>query len=833
MKKSLAVLFVLMQSLFNSVLLAQVPSSHGRLPAVQLKATTFGFTDENGVWQFTVYPNNIIKTIFKPAGYTKDELISNAVILGPAKASMTEIKVAEGSALKLGDRISILRKEGIYWYQLDGKLINVLQGVFNKDGYRGFALRLQHEEKVFGGGERALPMDRRGHRFNLYNNPWYGYENGADNLNFSVPFFISSKGYGIFFDNPSKGYADIGKTNTGIFEAGFVSNELNFYLIPGKNTDEIIRSYTMLTGRQAIPPRWVFGNFMSRFGYRSEEQVKEVYGKMKEDDFPVDAVIFDLFWFGDSIKGTMGNLDWVNKEKWPDPKRMIADLAKEDVNSILITEPFILKSTPNYEPSKQYHATDSAGNPFVLQDFYFGEGGLIDLFRKDAQDWFWSKYQAQIKNGVAGWWGDLGEPEKHPSNSYHNLKDLGFERKFSADEVHNLYGHYWSKMLHEKYAKHYPNTRLFHLNRSGYAGSQRYSVFPWTGDVHRNWNGFKAQLPILLGMSLSGIPYIHSDAGGFAMGQKDPELYTRWLQFAAFTPIFRPHGTAFGDVDPSVANIESEPVFYPEPYKEILRKLIWRRYALTPYNYTLAYEQQQYGRPLMRPMFYHFSSDPECYSANEQYMWGEHILVAPVFEQNAVEKKLYLPAGRWYDMNNNIFLDGGKWITAEAGIEDIPLFAREGAFIPDASLSFMENGFSSPLSMSDYSTEILKVLYIPCARSSSYTLYDDDGETNLPVEKKKFELLQFSGVEKNNTISISLQTNGGMFMVLGYERTIIFKIPGIKTAPKSVTVNGKRCTVQLTHIKGEDNECMYDAERQELSVTVEFSKKPLRIEIAK
>lgn len=815
MRKAFPVFLVSMQLLLSSVLVGQIPPRQFTKTAKALS-----YTEERGTWQFELFPSNISKTIFQPKGYNKNELTSNAVILKPAPQSITA-SFDEGSPVKLGEKITLTRKEDLLFYEFNGEPVIIMHEAFQKDGFNGFTFRLQQDEKIFGGGERALPMDRRGQRFNLYNNPWYGYEYGADNLNFSVPFFISSKGYGIFFDNPSKGYVDIGKTNPSLFEVGFVSGELNFYIIPGKNVDEIMQSYTKLTGRQALPPRWVFGNFMSRFGYRSEEQVNEIYARMKEDDFPMDAIIFDLFWFGDSIKGTMGNLDWMNKEKWPDPKQMIENLRKENIKTILITEPFILASTPNYEPSRKFHTVDSIGNPYTLQDFYFGEGGLIDIFRNDAQDWFWTKYQAQVSNGVAGWWGDLGEPEKHPSNTYHDLSDLGFKRKFSSDEVHNLYGHHWSKMLHEKYAKTYPNTRLFHLNRSGFSGSQRYSVFPWTGDVHRNWNGFKAQLPILLGMSLSGIPYIHSDAGGFAMGEKDPELYTRWLQFAAFTPVFRPHGTAFGDVDPSVRNIESEPVFYPEPYKSIVKKVIERRYEFAPYNYTLAYEQQSSGRPLMRPMFYHFP-EPESYEATSQYLWGEHLLVAPVFAKEAVEKKIYLPKGAWFDFFNNVFVEGGEWMNIPAGIEDIPVLAREGSFIP--TISGLKN-------LEQYSTKSLNVLYVPSSKSTSYTLYDDDGTTNNAIEKKQFELLQFTGKTAAGITTIGLKSNGGKFNGRPAIRNITFRVPGFNKTPASVLLNGM--TVKAAAKESIVNGYFFDDDAKTLFITAIFTTTAIRIDIRK
>ena len=199
---------------------------------------------------------------------------------------------------------------------------------FDSGFYKGFCFQLKDKERIFGTGERSVPLDRRGFKLPLYNAPSYGYGLNAEMLNYSVPFIISSKGYGIFFDNPSRGYIDIGKSHRDILEYGASSGELSFYIIPGKNVKEILEKYQTLVGTQPIPARWVFGNFMSRFGYRSPNQLLSVVHKMKEDTIPFDAVIIDLFWFGDSIKGTLGNLDWVNKKAWPQPETMIRNLKK-------------------------------------------------------------------------------------------------------------------------------------------------------------------------------------------------------------------------------------------------------------------------------------------------------------------------------------------------------------------------------------------------------------------------------------------------------------------------------------------------------------------------
>ncbi len=691
-----------------------------------------------GTWLMEQFGSGIVKVVFEPVNYLNNEQVSNAVLIKPTNVSVAGVSV-----------VTIPGNKGFY-LQFAKKKIR-LQDYFDSAAHKGFRFELLPGEKITGTGERSVPINRRGYKLQLYNNPAYGYSTNAENLNYSVPFIISSRGYGIFFDNPSKGYLDIGKADPGILEYGASSGKLVFYVIPGKNTDEVLRKYHGLTGTQPLPARWVFGNLMSRFGYRSQEQVTSTVKKMQEQDFPVDAVILDLFWFGDSIKGTLGNLDWVNKKAWPAPAKMIGDLKRKGIKTILITEPFVLKTTPNYESSKKFHATDSAGNPFVLTNFYFGNGGLLDIFRKETQDWFWSKYKKQIQIGVAGWWGDLGEPETHPENVYHNLQDLGFKRLFRANEVHNIYGHYWDKMLYEKYAREYPATRLFNLNRSGYAGSARYGVFPWSGDVSRSWEGLQAQLPLMIGMSLSGVPYIHADAGGFAGGEGDKELYTRWLQFATFTPVFRPHGTAFGDLEPGVKDIPSEPAFYDEPYKSIVRKTIQLRYQLLPYNYTLAYEQAKFGKPLVRPLFYYNDADSNVYKTDEQYMWGDALMIAPVMKKEISNLTLYLPEGSWYHYHRDKHVSGGRWITEPVTLNDIPVFVKAGSILP----MFKSKG---PVkNTGEYTGKEIYIKYYPSATKSTYMLYEDDGHTRSSLEKGNYELIRFEAKQEGKIISLQVK----------------------------------------------------------------------------
>lgn len=719
-----------------------------------------------GKWNFELFEGGIVKSTFHPNHYERNEQISNAVIASPLKNTISKHQVE-------------LKKDGSINYFFLQDTLQMLQ-YFDSGIYKGFHFRLSKNEKIFGTGERSVPLDRRGFKLPLYNGPNYSYGMNTDYLNYSVPFILSSKGYAIFFDNPSRGYLDIGKSHSDILEYGASSGELTFYIIPGKNVSEILKKYQNLVGKQPIPARWVFGNLMSRFGYRSQQQLTSIVQKMKEEKIPMDAVIIDLFWFGDSIKGTMGNLEW-NRKSWPQPEKMIDDFKKEGIQTILITEPYVLNTTPNYEPSKKFQAVDSSGKPYLLTDFYFGHGGLLDLFRLDAQRWFWSKYKPQITKGIAGWWGDLGEPERHPADMYHNLNDLGFKRLFKADEVHNIFGHYWDKMLFDYYKNEYPTVRLFNLNRSGFAGSPRYGVFPWSGDVGRNWSGLQAQLPVMLGMSMSGIPYIHADAGGFALGDGDEELYTRWLQFAAFTPVFRPHGTAVGELDKGQLNIPSEAALHPDPYKNIVRRYIQFRYSLLPYNYTLGYQQARYGKPLVRPLFYENNSDENLFKAENEYLWGENILVAPVIEKGQMERKLYLPEGKWYAYLNDSIISGKQWITQSVSLNDIPIFIKDGSFIPMADYSSL----STIRTTEDYDDAKLIVNYYPSSKKTNYTLYLDDGKTNHTLENQQFALVHFEGKNDGKEITISISSSGNK---------------GIKNVPRDFKLRIPGCTIHHAFI---------------------------------
>ena len=645
------------------------------------------------------------------------------------------------------------------------------RGFFKRSDTDGLRFKIQDNEKIYGLGERANSLNLVGSKYNLYNRPKYGYEIGAKNLNYSVPLVVSSNKYLLLFDNPQKGYADIGKTEPGVFEWAAIGGLMKYFVVACADFKSISKNYAKLTGTQPMPPRWALGNLQSRMGYRTQYETDSIVRLMQEDDFPLDAIILDFYWFGDSIHGTMGRLNWY-KPNWPDPEKMISNFSNKGVKTILITEPYILDSLENFRiaDSLGILALDSTGNSYVNKEFYFGDGALIDIFKPEAGDWFWEQYVKLMDIGVAGWWGDLGEPENHPPDQIHV--------NGTADEVHNIYGHYWHKMLFENFRKYYPERRLFNLNRAGFAGSQRYSIYPWTGDVSRSWGGLQAQLPLLIHMSLSGLPFIHSDAGGFAQGAKNDELYTRWLQMACFTPILRPHGS----------DIPSEPVYFNDTTRKIVRRFMKLRYKLLPYIYTLTYEANQFGYPIIRPLFYEFPADTTCFNIENEYMFGDEILVAPVIESQQKTKQVYLPSGaNWYDFWTNEKYQGGRWISVGVNLETIPIFIKAGSFIP----------MTLPVNSTDnYSTKELTLTYYfdSSLDDNSYSMFDDDGSTYGSIEKNKYELITIERKYINDKLTeYHVKTTGEGYEGQPESRSIQLRLIGLNDnfKPKFTLNNNK------------------------------------------
>jgi len=725
----------------------------------------------DGYYLIKPYSTKIIETSFVPNGEVYDPN-SHAVVLEPENVEYRVVE-KEGFIELTTSGISVeIRKDPfqiLYFYKYE-PLISEGKGYVKTEEFETLDFNLTADEILFGGGARALGMNRRGNRLQLYNRAHYGYEETSKLLNFTLPIVFSSNKYLLHFDNAPIGFLDMDskKDNSLIYET--ISGRKTYQVVAGDSWEDLIDQYTSLTGKQPMIPRWALGNFSSRFGYHSQKEVEETIKRFKEDSIPVDAVILDLYWFGKEMKGTMGNLEF-ERDSFPEPKKMISNLAGQGVKTILVTEPFILTTSKKWDEAvaQKVLATDKAGNPFTY-DFYFGNTGLVDVFKPEAQTWFWNIYKDLAKMGVAGWWGDLGEPEVHPSALQHV--------NGSADEVHNIYGHSWAKLLFEGYKKDFPEQRPFILMRAGAAGSQRYGLIPWSGDVSRSWGGLKSQPEIALQMGMQGLAYMHSDLGGFAGDVQDDQLYVRWLQYGVFQPIYRPHAQEA---------VASEPVFKEPKTKALAKKAIELRYKLLPYNYTLAFENNQTGAPLMRPLFFEEPENLESYEVADTYLWGNDFLVSPVMQDSINKKEVYFPGnGNWFDFYSGKKHKGGTRDGISVSQDHIPTYVRGGAFIPMAK----------PLqTTADYSGDILEVHYYfdeEIKESSSY-LYHDDGKTPHSFENGQYEIIKFESSLSRDSLDLKIEKEEGENSTTAV-RVVEIRVENLKKPLGFVWVNGIKYT---------------------------------------
>lgn len=781
MKKLLVLLFI------ASLSFAQ--NANRKFESFKEVNNTLEIKTSDGVYLIKPYSDKIVETSFIPKGDPSDSESakqifnpnSEAVVLVPktgiSKVSETPNSITfstpgivvtiQKSPFQISyfnqQKLLLSEKSG-YCKQKHIPLENV-KGNIKADSTEVLQFNISPDEMLYGGGARALGMNRRGNKLALYNRAHYGYETHSELMNFTIPMVLSSKMYAVHFDNPAIGYLDLDskKDNTLGYET--ISGRKTYQVIIGDSWEDLISNYTDLTGKQPLPARWTLGNFSSRFGYHSQEEVDKTIKKFEDDKIPVDAIILDLYWFGKEMKGTMGNLAW-DKDKFPNPDKMIADLNAKGVKTVLITEPFVLTTSSKWQEAadKKILATDKAGNPFKY-DFYFGNTGIIDIFKPEGKDWFWNVYKRLINQGVGGLWGDLGEPEVFPSEA--------ITAGGKADEIHNVYGHNWAKLIADGYKKDFANVRPFILMRAGYSGSQRFGMIPWSGDVSRSWGGLQSQMEISLQMGMQGMGYMHSDLGGFAGDYFDNELYIRWLQYGVFNPIFRPHAHE---------DVAAEPVYKDIVTKAKAKKQVELRYQLMPYNYTLAFENNQKGTPLMRPLFFEEPENTKLLTVCETYLWGNDFLVTPITKAGITSTSIYFPKNNnWFDFNSDKKQIAGTTSTIAVVEDHIPVFVRGGAFIP--MIKTIQN--TSKYSLTDFD---LHYYFDAKTTKSKGKLYNDDGATANAFEKGESEILNFNANSNSKSVAIKLNSEIGKNFQSS-DKNVNLIIHNIKA--KSILVDGK------------------------------------------
>ncbi|HEX6183035.1 MAG TPA: TIM-barrel domain-containing protein [Pyrinomonadaceae bacterium] len=562
-------------------------------------------------------------------------------------------------------------------------------------------------ETYYGLGEKAgVTLSRDTQQFVMWNTDTYGYPRGLDPIYQSIGFYTAlrheplrpgsptvapvparGRAYGLFLDNTSRTYFDMGKTDPARVTFGAAGGELNYYVFTGgreRTPKKVLRDYTDLTGRTPLPPLWALGNQQSRWSYYPEARVREVARGFRESKIPADVIYLDI----DYMDG-FRVFTW-NRERFPDPRKLISDLRAQGFRVVVIIDPGI-KVDPNYQVYKDGqaggHFVKNADGSELHASVWPGVCAFPDFTDARAREWFASYYRQHLDEGIAGFWNDMNEPGVFLSNEtpkpdtyHHPMKTFPLNARHAGDgapgnhaRYHNVYGMQMARSTFEGLKKLRPEERPFVLTRAGYAGVQRYSAV-WTGDNVASWDHLRLSIPMLVNLGVSGVPFVGADVGGFS-GNPSPELYARWLQAATLTPFLRSHSEA--------GSLPHEPYSYGDDFTKINRASVELRYRLLPYLYTLFREHTETGAPVMRPLWFEYPNDQRTYTIDDEYLVGRDLLVAPVVRESARKRGVYFPAGDdWVDWWTGKRYEGGKDAEVEAPLDRLPLFARVGAMIP-------------------------------------------------------------------------------------------------------------------------------------------------------
>ena len=628
-------------------------------------------------------------------------------------------------------------------------------------------------ESFYGAGERGYSFNLAGDTLVNYNTQNYGYQMGEKRtklMGITMPFVISSKGYGVLFDDFCKSSLVVGDHE--LRYSSTSPQPISYYIIDGNGrVENVVKNFTWLTGRQELPPLWTLGYITSKYGYHDQRESEGVVDTLKREGYPLDGIVFDLYWYGK--EEDMGRLEW-DKQQWPDHRKMLRDFKDKGVNVVTISQPYVLtngRAIDNYrllDPKGLFCKTDGTDTTHTVT-IWVGQGGMFDVSNPATRLWLRNRYKQLTDEGVTGWWGDLGEPEKHPLEIRHY-------NGLTAEQYHNYYGNEWSRIIYDMFKEEYPDRRPMVMMRAGTAGLQRYSVFPWSTDVSRSWGGMQPQVNIMLNAGLSGLGYMSHDVGGFAVdpaNKRDGELYIRWLQLGLFSPMLRTHST-----------YQAEPYNYKE-FGDLTLRIIKDRYRWLPYNYTLAYDNAWNGLPMVRPLgMYEDDMNFALYDhINDQYLWGRDVMVAPVMQQGAVSREITFPDGTWVDINHpEKAYQGHTTINYDAPIEVLPLFARAGAFIPQANYEMQNVG--------DYDPDRLDIVYYSSDNPSTYILFDDDLHSTGTLARDKHRLIQFTATPQGRTNYITIQGRGN---IDGDAPSKAYRLIIPATfKPSKVKINGKK-----------------------------------------
>jgi alpha-D-xyloside xylohydrolase len=548
-----------------------------------------------------------------------------------------------------------------------------------------------------------------------------------DNTNISVPFLLSSNGYGIFWNNGSRS-----RFNNRFVHALYISSEvsdfMDYYFLYGPDFDRIIAAYRELTGQAPLFGKWAYGYWQCKNRYDSQRELESIAQKYRDLHIPLDNIVQDWFWW--NIMG-----EPVFNKNYPDPKAMVDFLHQDHVHLMISVWPFFRPGSPVYdEMDKRGFFIARTISP----SFHPVGQALYDAFNPEARNYYWRLMDdALFKIGVDAWWLDTTEPETEGLET--NILVTHKVALGSGARYANEFPLLTTTAVYDGQRAASEQKRVFILSRSGYAGIQRNAAAVWSGDIDPNWETFRRQIPAGLNLSVSGIPYWTTDIGGFvAANPDDPayrELYIRWFQFGAFSPIFRAHGTRTTN--------QNEIWSYGPEAQKILTAYDRLRYRLMPYIYSTAWKVTSEGYTLMRPLVMDFRTDTSAQNVSDQFLFGPSILVNPVTEPGATSRHIYLPDATWYDFWTGSTARGPRFTDIPAPLDRLPLFVRAGGILPlGPDIEYASEKPADPLEIRVYR-----------GANGEFTLYEDEGD-NYDYEKGAYATISFSWEDASRTLTI-------------------------------------------------------------------------------
>ena len=632
----------------------------------------------------------------------------------------------------------------------------------------GWQLTLSEQAAVYGLGEMPRGINKRGWHY-IANNTDES-RHSEDKLSFygAHNFLLVRDGstcFGLFVDFPGKVYYDIGYSRHDLLSFHTETPDYDLYLLSGGNENAICREFRTLIGRSYIPPRWAFGLAQSRWGYKTEEDVREVARQYKEHDLPLDMICMDIEYMQDYADFT------VNKERFPDLTKLSADLKAQGIRLVPIIDAGVRvdpnDSTCTEGLEKGYFCKKADGTPFVAA-VWPGKAYFADFLRPEVREWFGHKYKALTDCGIEGFWNDMNEPSLFYSperlraflddmaalrekdnieqeeffprvvggamglmNSPADYASFYHEadgRKVRHDQVHNLYGGSMTRAAGEAFADLRPGQRTLLYSRSSFIGSHRYGGI-WLGDNNSSWAQLLANIQMMPSVQMCGFLYSGADLCGFS-SDTTPDLALRWLEFGLLTPLMRNHS--------AVGTRMQEYYRFPEVLPAV-RNMIRLRYALLPYLYSEFMKAALENTSYFRPLAFDYPDDPDAREVEDQLLLGEGLMAAPVYVQNAHGRHVYLPEPMKLlrlravdDYDEEILPAGHHYI--RCALDEMLLFIRPGHIIPVAQPA------NNTAELDDASLTLWS--FLPNGESAEYRMYRDDGVTTEYEKKEHWKTLQ-------------------------------------------------------------------------------------------